>query len=268
MQAEIVAPIVIAAFALLFILLERIFPYDRNQPVLREGFWTDLIWYTIVQSYLLALVISAFIRWIDQGTGFSRLHLVSEWPAALQVAFFFVLHDLYIYWFHRLQHHSRILWRIHEAHHSVKQVDWLAGSRSHSLEILINQTVEFLPITLLGATPEVPLIKGMIDAVWGMYIHSNLDVHTGKLQYFINGPEMHRWHHAIEITEGGINFSTKLAIWDWLFGTSYLPATKPRGYGLLDVDFPRNYFKQHLFAFRPFRRPPPREEENTVRALS
>ena len=130
MQAEFVAPIVIAAFALLFILLERFFPYDRNQPVLREGFWTDLIWYTIIQSYVLALVISVIIRWIDEGTGFSRLHVVSGWPVGLQVAFFFVSHDLYIYWFHRLQHHSSILWRIHEAHHSVKQVDWLAGARS------------------------------------------------------------------------------------------------------------------------------------------
>ena len=35
----------------------------------------------------------------------------------------------------------------------------------------------------------------MISAVWGMYIHSNINVNTGRLQKFINGPEMHRWHH-------------------------------------------------------------------------
>ena len=52
---------------------------------------------------------------------------------------------------------------------------------------------------LLGAAPEVALIKGTIDAVWGMYIHSNIDVRAGVLQYVLNGPEMHRWHHAIEI---------------------------------------------------------------------
>ena len=66
------------------------------------------------------------------------------------MAFFFVVHDFYIYWFHRLQHRSAILWRIHEAHHATPEVDWLSGSRSHALEILINQTVEFAPIFLLG----------------------------------------------------------------------------------------------------------------------
>ena len=257
MSVAYISPLVICSTAVIFIVLERFFPYDKGQRVFRDGFWTDLVWYTIIQSYVLALVISAIIRWTDTHTGLSRLHLLSDWPIGYQVLFFFVTHDLYIYWFHRLQHHSRILWRIHEAHHSVKAVDWLAGSRSHSLEILINQTIEFLPMVLLGAAPEVPLIKGIIDAVWGMYIHSNLNVHTGKLQLLINGPEMHRWHHAIEITEGGINFATKLAIWDWIFGTSYLPKEKPSGYGLGDVDFPHNYFAQHAFAFRPFTRSSP-----------
>lgn len=254
MGVEFVSPIVILSTATLFVVLERFYPYDRHQKVLRDGFWTDLIWYTIIQSYVLALVISAFIRWVDGQTGFSRLHLVSSWPLWVQLVFFLVTHDLYIYLFHRLQHRSSILWRIHEAHHSVRDVDWLAGSRSHSLEILINQTIEFLPITLLGAAPELPIIKGMVDAVWGMYIHSNLDVHTGRLQYFLNGPEMHRWHHAREIREGGINFATKLAVWDWLFGTATLPVAKPSGYGIDDDAYPSGYFAQHAYAFRPFRR--------------
>jgi sterol desaturase/sphingolipid hydroxylase (fatty acid hydroxylase superfamily) len=250
MAIEALSPIVITACALVFIGLERAFPYDKGQPVLREGFWTDMVWYTIIQSYILALVISAIIRWIDHSTGLSSLHLLASWPIWKQLIFFFVLHDCYIYFFHRLQHHSSLLWRIHEAHHSVKDVDWLAGSRSHALEILINQTIEFLPMALLGAAPELPILKGMVDAVWGMYIHSNINVRTWKLQLIINGPEMHRWHHAREITSGGINFGTKLAIWDWLFGTAFLPRQKPSGYGLQDVHFPHNYFAQLAFAFR------------------
>jgi sterol desaturase/sphingolipid hydroxylase (fatty acid hydroxylase superfamily) len=250
---ETLSPFIIVGSALLFIVLERIIPYDPGQKVLREGFWTDLVWYTIIQSYVLKVVIvDTVIPAIDGWTGMSRLQLVTHWPLWVQVAFFFVTHDFYIYWFHRWQHRSPRLWRIHEAHHSVKDVDWLAGSRSHSLEILINQTIEFLPVFLLGAAPEVFYIKGVIDAVWGMFIHSNLDVRLGVFRYLFNGPEMHRWHHAVEITEGGINFGTKLSLWDWIFGTTRLPARKPSGYGLGDVFFPRNYFLQHTFAFRPF----------------
>ena len=224
---------------------------------MRAGFFTDLIGYTLLQSYVLAYVIGAIVKGLSSLLDGSSLRVVSDWPVWVQVIAFLISHDFYIYWFHRWQHHSPLLWRIHEAHHSVRDVDWLAGSRSHAFEILINQTIEFLPMALLGAPAEVAVLKGMIDAVWGMYIHSNVNVRTGWLQYCINGPEMHRWHHAIEITEGGINFGTKLAVWDWLFGTARLPGQKPAGYGLSGVDFPRGYLRQFLYVFHTERETTP-----------
>ena len=232
-------------------LLERLYPYDKSQRLLREGFFNDFFWYGLVQTYVLGLVIYGVTGWIDASTHLERIHVIRALPLWLQVAIFFVVHDLYIYWFHRWQHNNAFLWRLHEAHHSTKHVDWLSGSRSHSLEILINQSVEFLPILLL-ASPEVAVIKGCIDAIWGMYIHSNIDVRSGWLQWVVNGPEMHRWHHATDDEAHNRNFSTKIAVWDWLFGTAHLPPDKkPRSYGI-DDRFPTNYLMQHAHAFRPF----------------
>jgi sterol desaturase/sphingolipid hydroxylase (fatty acid hydroxylase superfamily) len=244
----------IIAGALIIILLERFFPYVKNQKFIRTGFFNDFFLYTFVQSYVMGFIISLLIRFIDSQTNISRLHIVSSWGIWQQLLFFFVVHDLYIYWFHRWQHNNKYLWRLHEAHHSNKDVDWLAGARSHPLEILIDQTVEFAPMVLMGAAPEVPLIKGTIDALWGMYIHSNIDVHSGWLQYIINGPEMHRWHHADKNEKAyNRNYSTKLAIWDWVFKTQYFPpGEKPKFYGLSQVNFPKNYIKQVLYAFRKF----------------
>jgi sterol desaturase/sphingolipid hydroxylase (fatty acid hydroxylase superfamily) len=162
-----------------------------------------------------------------------------------------ITHDFYIYWFHRWQHNSKILWRTHEAHHSVKEVDWIAGSRSHVVEIIINQTIEFAPIILLGADPIVVPIKACIDAVWGMYIHSNINVRSGKWQYFINGPEMHQWHHAETVETYFANYATKFAFWDWMFGTAYLPNTKPNVFGL-PYKYPKDYFLQHAFSVKRF----------------
>ncbi|HTQ79730.1 MAG TPA: sterol desaturase family protein [Thermoanaerobaculia bacterium] len=242
--------------AALFVLLERLVPFDRGQPFLREGFWTDLVFYSLLQNYVLALLIGRLIAWIDAGTGLSRLHLLSSWPVFWQVVFFVVTHDLYIYAFHRWQHRSPFLWRLHEAHHSVQQVDWLAGARSHAFEILINQTVEFAPMLLLGAAPQVPILKGLVSAIWGMYIHANIGVRSGRLQLLLNGPEAHRWHHSTDLRPPGMNFATKLALWDVLFGTFYLPKDrKPSGYGLTYVDFPRGYWRQSFFAFRSRSRP-------------
>ena len=191
-SAELLSTIIIAGTAIFFIIVERIWPYTKGQKVLREGFFDDLALYTIAQSYILGILIFTYIiNFIDTSTGISRLQLFRNVPIWIQLIFFLVTHDLYIYWMHRWQHKNKYLWRIHEAHHSPKKVDWLSGSRSHAFEILINQTIEFLPIVLLGSPPEVIAYKGVISAVWGMYIHSNLNVHTGKLQKIINGPEMH-----------------------------------------------------------------------------
>lgn len=251
LDLRILSLIVISSSAIALVALERLFPYDPRQRFLREQFFNDLLLYTIVQSYLLGVGIASLIGWLDSANGVARLHIVSSWGIGWQFVFFLVLHDLYIYWFHRWQHHSAYLWRIHEAHHSTHHVDWLSGSRSHALEILINQTIEFGVIALLGGAPEVAIWKATIDAVWGMYIHSNLNVRSGWLQRIINGPEMHRWHHATDADAHNCNFSTKIAAWDWLFGTAFLPAErKPHGYGLGDIHFPSTYIKQLVFAFR------------------
>lgn len=227
------------------ILLERLFPY-RKSPFFREGFWVDVVWYTFIQNYFLKIVIFSYIIMpITTRYNLSALHIVTAWPLWVQIIFFLVIHDFYIYWFHRWQHNSKILWKTHEAHHSNTTIDWIAGSRSHFLEIIINQTIEFLPIVALGANPLVVPIKACIDGVWGMYIHSNIDVKSGKLQYFINGPEMHLWHHADSREVFFANYSTKFAIWDWIFGSAYNPKKKPVKYGLY-YDYPKDYIVQQI----------------------
>lgn len=283
---RVLSPVIIVIASQVYIQLERRFPYDPRQRVFRKGWFNDFFLYTLFQSYLLGLVIFGFIGWLDHHAA-GRFRLLAGWPLWAQVLFFLVTHDFYIYCMHWAMHRFPVLWRIHEAHHSVENIDWLAGSRSHALEIILNQTIEFAPIILLGAPPEMVQIKGTIDAVWGMYIHSNINVRTGPLQYVINGPEMHRWHHSIEYIGNGMNYATKLAIWDWIFGTAYLPAKKPPGYGVSGEEFPealpdaaefpgrapvgtsflprslkgaaslvwteiKNYVAQQLFAFRSF----------------
>ncbi|MDB5150222.1 MAG: sterol desaturase family protein [Mucilaginibacter sp.] len=169
--------------------------------------------------------------------------------------FFLFTHDLYIYLFHRFQPSNKFFWRIHEAHHSGKEVDFLAGSRSHIMEIIINQTIEFAPIILLGADPIVIPIKAMLDAMFGMFIHGNIKVNMGKLKYIINSPELHLWHHANYIEVFHANFATKFSFWDYLFGSVYdpgpPPGDKPENWGL-HYDYPRDYFLQHAFSVKRF----------------
>ncbi|MDH4069431.1 MAG: sterol desaturase family protein [Ignavibacteria bacterium] len=260
-EAERWSIAVIISASFLFVIAERIFPYNKGQRLFREGFFDDLALYTIAQSYVLGIVIFTWIiENVDSWTGLSRMQLLSDWPLWLQLLFFTITHDFYIYWMHRWQHANKFLWRLHEAHHTPRVVDWLSGSRSHAFEILINQTVEFMPIVLLGASPEVIAYKGVISAVWGMYIHSNLNVNTGRLQKIINGPEMHRWHHTTGKGRNR-NFSTKLAVWDWLFGTAFFPKPRKATEFGLKIPFPEHYVGQFFAAFRHFGSPGRRDRD-------
>ena len=246
---------VIILAAILFAYLEYRIPYTKGKKLFREGFWLDFVWYTLIQSYFLGILIFSYIiAPIETSLGINQQGLISHWPMWLLILFFTVTHDFYIYWFHRAQHNSKLLWRLHEAHHSVRTCDWLAGSRSHALEIIINQTIEFAPIILLLDTQTAAIlipVKGMIDAIWGMFIHSNIHLPLGKSGYFINGPGLHQWHHAEHKEVYFANYATKLAIWDYLFGTLYNPDHKPVKYGL-PYSFPKDYFVQHVFSIFRF----------------
>lgn len=252
----IITSVILIGWAAVIITWERFAPYRKGLPLFREGFWVDLVWYTIIQSYVLKIVIFDFIiEPLRQHLDVSWAWKVGQWPVVAQVLFFFVLHDLYIYLFHRFQHSNKYFWRIHEAHHSGKEVDFLAGSRSHILEIIINQTIEFAPIILLGASPEVIPIKALIDSMYGMFIHANIRVKMGKLKYIFNSPELHLWHHANYKEVFHANFATKLSLWDYIFGTVYFPDHKPgdrpENWGLY-YDYPKDYFLQHAFSVKRF----------------
>ena len=249
--------------SILMIILEREFPYRKGIPFFREGFWTDVIGYTIIQSFLLKILIFDYIILpIHERVDLRYIPQISRWPIALQVLFFLVTHDFYIYWFHRWQHANKVLWRTHEAHHSNKQVDWIAGTRSHTIEIIINQTIEFLPIFLLGADPAVVPIKGLVDGIWGMYIHANINLSFGRFKYILNGPEFHLWHHANHQEVFYANFATKFSIWDKIFGTLYETNSRPKDWGLY-YPFPKGYLAQHAFAFFRWEIKPPENKKNT-----
>jgi sterol desaturase/sphingolipid hydroxylase (fatty acid hydroxylase superfamily) len=248
--------LILICWVIFIITWERLSPYRKGLPFFREGFWVDLVWYTLIQSYFLKILIFNYIiPAIQNSISWHGFAFFRSWTIAEQVLFFLVTHDLYIYLFHRLQHANKILWRTHEAHHSGKEVDFLAGSRSHVVEIIINQTIEFAPIIIMGAHPEVIPIKALLDAMFGMFIHANVNVKMGKLKYLLNSPELHLWHHANYQEVFHANFSTKFAVWDYLCSTVYDPGKKPgndrENWGLY-YEYPKDYFLQHAFSIKRF----------------
>ncbi len=255
---EYYGTIILFAWIGVIILFERIYPYKTGIKLFRKGFWTDFIWYTLIQSYFLKIIIFDYII-----LPCKKLYLpfgidwFNKQSMLLLILFFLISHDFYIYLFHRFQHANKYFWRSHEAHHSGKDCDWLTGSRSHFIEILINQTIEFLPIFLLLdyklAMIIVP-IKALLDAIFGLWIHANTSINIGVLKYVINSPLMHQWHHSNHQEVFYANYATKFSFFDFIFNTAYLPKnkeSKPILYGL-PYKYPNDYFIQSTFSVYRF----------------
>jgi sterol desaturase/sphingolipid hydroxylase (fatty acid hydroxylase superfamily) len=75
------------------------------------------------------------------------------------------------------------------------------------------------------------------------------------MKRIFNHPEMHIWHHAHDLPQErryGVNFGLSLAIWDYLFGTVYLPKDgRDARLGFPGLArFPHSFWGQITYGFR------------------
>lgn len=74
------------------------------------------------------------------------------------------------------------------------------------------------------------------------------------MRILFNNPEMHIWHHAYDLPEErrtGVNFGLTLAIWDYIFGTAYVPHDgRDIRLGFPGIEeFPEDFVKQSAHGF-------------------
>jgi lathosterol oxidase len=161
--------------------------------------------------------------------------------------------DLAQYVAHRFYHSNGTLWRMHAVHHSVRVMDWLAGSRLHLVEVLLTRMSVFIPLYLVGFSQEVLYSYIGFVSVHAVFIHANVGINFGWLRYVIATPQYHHWHHSDDPQVMNKNFAVHLPVIDLLFGTHYQPRGKwPESYGIIGEPVPEGIVAQHL---HPFRRP-------------
>jgi len=176
-----------------------------------------------------------------------------SWPLAVQVGLALLVGELPGYWVHRWQHHWDGLWRFHAVHHSAPRLYWLNAARFHPVDILSTFLPTYLLLTFLGCSVEVLAYFGVVTAVHGLFQHSNLQLRLGPLNWVFSMAELHRWHHSRTLVESNSNFGQTIIVWDWLFGTRFLPADRqpPRDIGIPSLPrFPWSWWAQLLAPFR------------------
>ena len=243
----------IVVLSMIFIPVELFLPKRRTQTKLHEEWRTDLVYFAI--GHLLVQYTAVVIKYPAEewfaDFGFVGVQTtVSQWPFVVQLATAMLVADLFQYAAHRAFHASPLLWRFHSVHHSIRAVDWLAGSRLHLVDILLTRAFSYIPLYLGGFSMAAFYTYVAIVALQAVGAHANTRIPFGWLKYILVTPQYHHWHHSDDPSVYKKNFAIHFPIVDRVFGTHYLPDDAwPETMGLGSVGFPRGYVRQLIYPF-------------------
>lgn len=239
--------------SLIFIFIEKLFALRKEQPVFRAEWQTDfqhfLVNHMIVGFILLAtnLMVHKFFGWAANDGIRGWVQNLPFWAGLLLII---LLADLVQYWTHRAYHEVPLLWRLHAVHHSVKSMDWLAGSRQHVLELIITRTLVLAPIYVFGFSKDVIDAYIVVVGFQAVFNHANVSVRLGPLRYVIVTPNFHHWHHSQDDAALDKNYAAHFAFLDHLFGTAVKSNDKwPKDYGVKGDYMPLGFLAQLKFPF-------------------
>jgi sterol desaturase/sphingolipid hydroxylase (fatty acid hydroxylase superfamily) len=241
-------------YSAVFVPLERLFAHRPEQPLFRATWRTDFT-YFFVSALLIQITTLLTLRPAMVLFDWARVPAVHAWvrdaPGVVQFGLMVLVSDLTQYWVHRACHAVPMLWRFHAVHHSADEMDWLAGSRLHLVDIAVTRGLTYVPIYLLGFG-EGPLAAYLVFvSAQATFIHANVRFEWAPLRWVIAMPRFHHWHHAAEPEAVDTNFAVHLPVLDRLFGTAYLPDRWPSAYGLVDGrPVPTGYLRQMIWPFR------------------
>ena len=214
--------------------LERLIPYERGwHPSSSEWGWYGVYFLlSIVGGGLAQLPVMAIVGAVAVPN--PVLSLGAEIPLAL------LLGSLGSYLVHRLGHTHPWLWCLHGVHHVPEKVNVANNGVNHVLDIFLAQAAVQLSLALVGFSRESVFAVGIFIIAQGYFIHANIDVRIGWLNYILASPEQHRLHHSTDLSEAG-HYGSDLSIWDRVFGSfTWYPGRKPVAVGLQDpASFPR-----------------------------
>jgi sterol desaturase/sphingolipid hydroxylase (fatty acid hydroxylase superfamily) len=156
------------------------------------------------------------------------------------------------YWFnHWLSHKVPLLWEFHKVHHTAEVLTPLTNFRVHPIYgwIFANILAFSTAVTngfgnyMFGDTAYQYALSDT-NIILVLFIHAYVHLqHThmwisfrGALGRLFVSPAHHQVHHSADPKHFNKNYGSCLALWDWMFGTLYIPAKQrePLVFGVTD----------------------------------
>ena len=250
----------LAAMGAAFSVLSLISPCNQGKPWWKKrGLGTDLaywifspvftrylrIWVTVLGTILIFGLTDGqqIADFYDHGHG-----AVARLPLWAQGLIYLVATDFALYWIHR-GFHRGFLWKYHAVHHASTDVEWISAARFHPVNLALGTAAVDVAALLSGISPEIFIVLGPFSTMASVFVHANLNWTLGPLKYVLVSPVFHRWHHARAVQ--GANFASTFSLWDWMFGTFYMPqGALPQEYGIDDDAMPEGLLPQLVYPLR------------------
>jgi len=177
-----------------------------------------------------------------------------------------LLHDVWFYWSHRLEHKLPWLWRFHRLHHSDPNMNASTYARDHFLQTVWRSLFAAFTLGLfvdieLRQAEQAALLSSLFLGLWSQFYHSAARIRLPWLHYILVTPQVHRIHHSLSPRHHDKNFADVFPVFDLLFGTFYRPqAEEFPATGLADQVAPANWWEAQC---EPLRRVPRASPEIT-----
>lgn len=225
---------------------ERLIPHKIQWQITRAEAWRDFIYLLVT---MVAGGMAAFLAYfVATKLSFGQ----SDWPFLLEILLALLLSSFASYTFHRITHVQPWLWMIHGVHHVEAKVNVGNNGVNHFLDVFGRRILAQVPVLALGLSQEAIFIVAIFNTLQGYFVHANIEVSLGFLNYLVVSPEQHRLHHSNSLKEAG-HYSVDISLWDLLFGTfTWQPGKKPTGIGVVEPDkfySPDKIILSHLAPF-------------------
>lgn len=242
------------ASTLIFVFIEKMLPHRKEQPILRPEWQGDLNHF-FVNHLIVGFILLLANQFVHKAFGWAVFEsvqgFINSTPLLVQLFLIILAADIFQYCTHRLYHEVPLLWRFHAVHHSAKNMDWLAGSRQHILEIIATRCLVLTPIFVLGFSKQVIDLYVIIVGLQAVFNHANVQVKFGWLQYIIVTPQFHHWHHSSDDAAIDRNYAAHFSFIDYLLGTAVRGQKEwPDEYGVVGDYIPVGMFNQQIAPFK------------------
>ena len=148
------------------------------------------------------------------------------------------------YWFnHWLSHKVPLLWEFHKVHHTAEVLTPLTNFRVHPVYTWVFANILALldggrqrPRQLHVRRDRVSIRAADTNIILVLFIHAYVHLQHSHMWISFRGvlgrifvsPAHHQVHHSTDPKHFNKNFGSCLALWDWMFGTLYVPAQAAR----------------------------------------